>query len=224
MSKRFLLVVAICILGLIGIFVIARPKANAPGGSGGTPSNHVEGQGTKGVTLVEYGDFECPICYAYYPTLKQLQVQFASEIYFQFRNLPLFQIHQNAFAGARAVEAASLQGKFWEMHDMLYDNQDPNGQSGWVASSDPLNKFFVGFAQQLGLDTTKFKQDYASSQVNDTINADLAAFDKTGQQRATPSFFLDGKFISNSLVADSNGPSLAKFTALINAEIAAKNK
>ena len=226
MSKRFILVVVVCILALIGIFVIAKPKANAPSSSNSNaqPSNHVEGQGSKHVTLVEYGDYECPICFEYYPTVKQVQAQFNSEIYFQFRNLPLFQIHQNAFAGARAAEAASLQGKFWQMHDTLYNNQDPNGQSGWVASSDPLDNYFVTFAQQIGLNVTQFKQDYASSQVNDTINADLAAFNKTGQSEATPTFFLDGKYISNASLVDSNGPSVAKFAAIINAEIATKNK
>jgi protein-disulfide isomerase len=223
MSKRFLLVIVICVIALIGIFVVTKPKANAPS-SNAQPSSHIEGKGAKNVTLVEYGDYECPICYAYYPVLKQLETQFANDIYFQFRNLPLFQIHKNAFAGARAAEAASLQNKFWEMHDLLYENQDPNGQSGWVVSPNPLDGYFASFAQQLGLNVTKFKQDYASSQVNDTINADLGAFNKTGQQEATPTFFLDGKYVSNGNVADNSGPSLSKFSAVIKAEIALKSK
>jgi len=222
MSKKFILVVAICILGLIAIFTLTRPKANAPSSSNSNaqPSNHVEGEGTAGVTLVEYGDYECPICEAYYPVVKAVQAEYNDQIHFQFRNLPLFQIHQNAFAAARAAEAASLQNKFWEMHDMLYEQA--NWQV-WTNSSTPVT-YFNNYAQQLGLDVNKFKQDYASGQVNDTINADLAAFNKTGQQEATPTFFLDGKYVSNGLLATNTGPSIDMFNSVIKAEISAKNK
>jgi len=217
MSKRFLLIVAICVIGLIAIFIFTKPKSNTPSGSsGGQASNHVEGTSPKGVTLVEYGDYQCPVCEAYYATVKQVAAQFSTQIVFQFRNLPLFQIHQNAFAGARAAEAASLQGKFWEMHDMLYEQQN-----SWSVSSTPIS-FFDAYAQQLGLNKSQFDADYSSSKVNDTINADLAAFNKTGQQEATPTFFLDGKFVDNNNLVDKTGPSVAKFASVINAELASK--
>jgi len=226
MSKRFLLIIAICVLALIGVFALSKPKSDTPSTTNSSvgPSNHVTGKGNKKVTLVEYGDFQCPVCLGFYPTVKQVKAQFADDIYFQFRNLPLFQIHKNAFAASRAAEAAGLQNKFWEMHDALYENQDPNGQSGWVTTAKPLDTYFVNFAQQLGLDINKFKKDYASSQVNDVINADLAAFKKTGREEGTPTFFLNGKYISNEQLSDKNRPSLAKFSAIIKAEIAAKNK
>lgn len=216
MDKRFwgiLLVIAVIVVGAIWV---SDRKAAAPT-SNTQPTHHVEGQSKSGVTLIEYGDYECPICGEYYPTVKQVVAQYSSQIYFQFRNLPLTSIHPNAFAGARAAEAAAMLGKFWQMHDLLYENQN-----AWSQSSDP-QPYFNSYAQQLGLNVTNFKQDMASDQVNNLINADLAAFAKTGQQEATPTFFLDGKYISNSELIDNNSqPSVQKFANVLNAEIASK--
>jgi len=223
MSKRFLLILVGIVLGLGLLFwFTSGDKAGAPTTSNTQPTNHVEGQGKTGVTLIEYGDYQCPVCYSYYPVLKEVANKFSQDIFFQFRNLPLTQIHQNAFASARAAEAADKQDKFWEMHGMLYENQDPQGQSGWVASKDPLS-YFTQFAQQIGLNVDQFKQDYSSAEVNALINADLAEFNKTGQQLSTPSFFIDGKHVDNSQLVDSNGPSVDKFTEVINTAIKDKN-
>ena len=222
MDKRLLGILALIAAVFIGIAVFSgHSKSNGSGssGSGTQPTNHVEGGGSSGVTLMEYGDYECPICEMYYLPLKQVQAKYNDTIYFQFRNLPLVQIHPNAFAGARAAEAAALQNKFWQMHDALYDNQ-----STWASSNNPTN-YFNQYAQGLGLNLTKFKQDYSSSQVNNLINADLAAFNKTGQDEGTPTFFLDGKYIANTELVDANGqPSVDKFSKVIDAEIASKTK
>jgi protein-disulfide isomerase len=171
------------------------------------------------VTLVEYGDYECPVCEVYYLPLKQATAQLSNDIHFQFSNLPLTAIHPNAFAAARAAEAAGMQNKYWEMHDKLYDNQ-----SAWASSQAP-QPIFEDYAKQIGLDTNKFKQDYASSQVNDSINADLNAFSKTGHTMATPTFFLDGQYVSNSELIDSTTgtPSSDKIVKLLQAEIAKKS-
>jgi protein-disulfide isomerase len=176
--------------------------------------------------LLEYGDFECPICYAYYQPVKQVTAQYNDQIQFQFKNLPLTQLHKNAFSAARAAEAAGMQGKYWEMHDKLYETQDPTGQGGWVVSNNPLNDYFVTYASGIGLDIAKFKADYGSQKVNDTINADLADFNKTGLDMATPTFFLNGAYVPNEKLTDpSTGqPSVEKFSAVINAEIAKQSK
>ncbi len=221
MSKNFLAVLAAIVVIFAGIFIFGGNKSNTKNNSSGSAAqatNHIEGQGKKGVTLIEYGDYQCPVCEAYYPTVKQVAAKYNADIYFQFRNLPLSQVHPNAFAAARAAESASLQNKFWQMHDILYDQQ-----STWADSSNPY-PLFQSFAQQLGLDINKFKQDYQSSAVNNVINADLDAFSKTGQQEATPTFFINGKFVQNTDLADSNGPSVAKFSQVIDAAIAAKAK
>ena len=228
MDKRFLTILGAVAIIFIGIFVFSQhsSKSSGSGASSNTqPTNHVQGQGSTGVKLQEYGDYECPICAIYNPAVDQVEQQFSEQITYQFSNLPLTSIHKNAFAAARAAEAAGLQGKYFDMHNLLYQNQDPNGQSGWVASDNPLS-FFTSFAQRIGLNVNQFKTDYASDKVNSSINADLAAFAKTGKEQATPTFFLDGKYLPNTQLADpSTGqPSAAKFAQVINAEIAAKNK
>jgi protein-disulfide isomerase len=216
MSKQFLAVIIAVILVFVGIFVFGQKSPNSTSSSNGTLSQHIEGLGQDHVTLVEYGDFECPYCGQYYSIVKQVVAEYNNQITFQFRNFPLTSLHPNAFAGARAAEAAALQGKYWQMHDLLYEqNQayyDSNETlSNWVGASNPQT-FFDQDATQLGLNLTKFNQDYASNQVNGTINADMAEGNKLGIN-ATPTFFLDGKKISV-------GESAAQFQSLINAAIA----
>ncbi len=137
-----------------------------------------------------------------------MAAEFNDQIKFQFRNFPLVSIHPNAFAGARAAEAGALQNKFWEMHDLLYENQ-----SQWSAASDPT-PYFTQYAKQLGLNAAQFQTDFASSKVNDLVNADLAEGNKLGVS-ATPTFYLDGKKvdIANDITA---------FEKLIKDEIAKK--
>jgi protein-disulfide isomerase len=224
MDKRFLGILG----GIIVIFIIIFAVTSGGGSSGGTKNSnggtqathHVEGQGQKNVTLVEYGDYQCPICEAYYLPLKQAVSQNSTDIFFQFRNLPLSSIHPNAFAAARAAEAASLQGKFWQMHDKLYDNQND-----WAESANPQTSF-NSYAQQIGLNLDQFKSDFASAKVNDVIRADQAAFSKTGQEQATPTFFIDGHYLPNSQLVDSQtgAPTPDKISAAIKAEIDAKAK
>lgn len=224
MDRRFMGILVGLVVIFIAIFAFTKNSGNNNSGSStknnqAQVTNHVLGQGQKGVTLVEYGDYECPVCEVYYLPLKQAVVQLSSDIRFQFSNLPLTSIHPNAFAAARAAEAAGLQNKYWEMHDKLYDNQN-----NWASSQAPQS-IFEDYARQIGLDINKFKQDYASSQVNDAINADLNAFSKTKQTMATPTFFLDGKYVPNSELIDASTgtPSSDKIVKLLQAEIAKKS-
>ncbi len=218
MSKQFLAIIAIIIVVLGGVFAFTnKDSGSSTSGSNAKPTSHVQGSTSSGVKFVEYGDYQCPYCSAYYPYVKQAVEAYKDKIQFQFSNLPLTSLHKNAFASARAAEAAALQGKFWEMHDKLYETQDTNGATGWTASSSPLDQYFVNYAKELGLDTTKFKTDYASSAVNDAINADLAAFKKTGAEQSTPAFFIDGKQINP-------GYSVEEFTKAFDAAIKAKAK
>lgn len=220
MDKRFLAILAALVVIFGGIFIFSQNSSNKSSTSSAQPSNHVIGDGAKSVTLIEYGDFQCSACKAYETVLKQVRTAYAKDIYFQFRNLPLVSIHPNAFPAARAAEAASLQDKFWEMHDTLYENQDSTGQAGWVASKNALDDYYVKFAQQIGLNLTQFRQDYASSKANGAINADLAAFGKTGKQMSTPTFFLNGTYLDTSKLTDQNNrPLFEKFKAVLDAEI-----
>jgi protein-disulfide isomerase len=212
MDKRFMGILAAVVVVLGAIFIVTNHsnKSNdASTSNSNQPTHHVEGKGADGITLLEYGDYECPYCGEYYPIVKQIATLYNQDIYFQFRNLPLTEIHPNAFAGARAAEAASLQGQFWQMHDVLYQNQDQ-----WVPATNP-ETYFVQYAQQLGLNIATFKTDYASNQVDDSITADMDAFNATGAEEATPTFFLDNTQISPQ-------ESVASFEQYINAAILKK--
>jgi len=219
MSKQFWAVIVLVVLVFVGIFALNGSSKNNNSTNGSTAaSENIEGQGKDGVTLVEYGDFQCPYCGQYYSVVKQVQAQYNTQMTFQFRNFPLVSLHPNAFAGARAAEAAAQQGQFWAMHDLLYEeNQayyDSNGaESTWIGATDPLTEFDQ-YAEQLGLNLAKFNQDYNSDQVDNIINADMAAGNKL-KVDATPTFFLDGKQISV-------GESAQEFDKLINAAIASK--
>ena len=219
MSKQFIAILAAIVIIFIGIFAISNHKSgNGNSSNTNTLTQHLEGTGQDGILLVEYGDYQCPYCGEYYATVKQIASEYNQQIKFQFRNFPLVNVHQNAFAGARAAEAAAMQNKFWQMHDLLYDQNvayyNSNQQlSTWISASDPLTVFDQD-AQSLDLNVSKFNTDYASNTVNNLINADENEGTKLGVD-ATPTFFLDGK-------KEQPNNSVSAFESLINAEIAKK--
>lgn len=214
MSKQFLGVIAAIILVFVGIMMFGSGKSDAPGKSSNSKvlTQHVIGEGKAGVTLIEYGDFQCQFCKDYHLTVKAVKAEYKERIHFQFRNYPLTNKHPNAFAAARAAEAADLQGKFWEMHDVLYDAT--NWQT-WTSSADPT-PLFKQYAKQLGLDIAKFEADFGSKKVNDRINADLAEGRRL-KVSGTPSFFLDGKKVEI-------GNDITAFEKVIDEAIAKKAK
>ncbi len=192
MTKQFWAVIVVVVLIFVGFFAFSgkSSKTTSKSNNSSKLSQHVIGNSPTGVTLVEYGDYQCPYCEQYFQTVKQVQAAFINKVKFQFRNFPIVNAHPNAFAAARAAEAASLQNKFWEMHDALYTNA--NWQV-WTEASDPT-PYFNQYAKQLGLNITQFKSDFASSRVNDVINADAAEGTRLGVE-GTPTFFLNGKKI-----------------------------
>ncbi len=155
-----------------------------------TQSDHVRGNLSGTVTLVEFGDIQCPACGAYEPIVRQVTADNASSLKVVFKHFPLTQIHQNALLAAKASEAASNQGKFWEMHDIMYDNQNEWSES--LSARD----FIMNYAQKIGLDMNKFKTDLDSSAVADKIMADYKEGVALGVQ-GTPTFFVNGKKIDN---------------------------
>lgn len=148
------------------------------------------------VTVTEFLDYQCPGCHAYYQGLtKQIEQDYAGRITFVTRNYPL-QMHPLAQPAARAAEAAGLQGKYKEMYHALYDNYQ-----SWAIAADGKNVSddqakataqFDNYAQQIGLDLTKFHQDIASPAVQSKIDADIADGNKAGVQ-GTPTIFINGK-------------------------------
>ena len=138
------------------------------------------------VTLEEFGDYQCPPCGALHPTLKKLKQEFGVNLNFVFRNLPLSIIHKNALAAAQAAEAARVQDRFWEMHDLLYENQDL-----WKDDINP-RAIFIKFAGDLGLDTARFVRDLDDQQVLMRIEADKEAAASLGIN-GTPTILIDGR-------------------------------
>lgn len=101
--------------------------------------DHIQGNKNAPITLVEYGDFECPYCGMAHPIIKRLQKHFGNQLSFVFRNFPLSEIHPHAEAAAEAAEYAGSNGQFWEMHDLLYENQDRFGMPLFLELADALN-------------------------------------------------------------------------------------
>jgi protein-disulfide isomerase len=211
-SNRFFIILLVVIAVIFGVFFVTKNDKSDNGQTSGSAqaSNHTDGAGTSGVTLIEYGDFQCPACKAYYPVVKEIKQKYGDKITFQFRNFPL-NSHVNARQAHRAAEAAAAQGKFWEMHDLLYENQD-----AWASEADPTN-VFVGLANALKLDIEKFNTDLRSSAVNDIINADIAEGNKV-PATATPTFVLNGTKL------DPNPTSIEEFMAKIDEAIASKSQ
>lgn len=209
MDKRFV-VTLLVILGLfVGYFYMTKKDTTqTEGGSTSQTSNHTVGAGTKKVTLVEYGDFQCPVCSDYYAILKEVKNKYGDDITFQFRHFPLDSIHPNARAASRAAEAAGNQGKFFEMHDLLFQNQQI-----WSSSSN-ARELFGSYAQQIKLDMTRFDADYIDEKTNDVINADLDA-GKALDVAGTPAFILNGR-----LLEDNERRSFDELVKSIDAEIA----
>ena len=135
--------------------------------------------------MIEYGDFQCPACASYFPLLKQLEQEYGDQLEIAYRHFPLRAIHANAQIAAQAAEAASLQGKFWEMHDMLYVNQQQ-----WASERNPEEKF-IELASRLELDKERFRSDMNSDMLKTKVNTDYDSGELSGVQ-GTPSFFLQG--------------------------------
>ena len=142
--------------------------------------DHPFGPANAPLILIEYGDYQCPSCGRAYSVIQHLQKTLKDDLRFVFRNFPLAVQHPFAMAAAQAAEAAGLQGKFWEMHDMLYENQD---------ALDPEGLF--EYASALRLDLEKFTRDMASPEVEERIAHDLYGGARSGVN-GTPGFFING--------------------------------
>jgi len=195
MDKRFGIILGIIIAVFAGYFIFASGDSGTDEVSA-SPTNHTLGSGP--VQLVEYGDFECPACGQFYPILKEVKEKAGDKFTFQFKHFPLESIHLNARSAGRAAEAASKQGKFFEMHDLIYQ-----GQNSWRGSNDAV-RVFEGYATQIGLNIEQYKADFSSEETNASINADVAEGKEKGVN-STPTFYLNGVKLDNNSVrtADS---------------------
>jgi protein-disulfide isomerase len=141
--------------------------------------DHVRGAGDH--LIVEYGDYECPYSRMAYREIERLERRLGGRVRFAFRHFPLVDIHPNALAAAAAAEAAALQGKFWEMTDLLYHNQAALGP-----------KDLGRYAAQLGLDLARFESDRESALVEARVRRDVADGEASGEVLGTPTLYIDG--------------------------------
>ena len=191
----WIIVIAVLIGGLWGL-VMAVNNAPAPepleitGLPEVTSEDFAKGATESAkVTLIEYGDFQCPACGAYFPVVKQLSEELKNDLRVVYRNMPLTNIHPFAMITAQAAYAAGRQGKFWEMHDLLFENQ-----SEWTTSN--AREKILQYAESLKLDIDKFKEDLDSDEAKDFVNKQREEALSIGLN-STPSFFLNGKYIQN---------------------------
>ena len=189
----FVLIGGVCaIIG--GMIWAARRSQGAPEISAAAldelkVDGHFSGNPAAKATLVEFSDFQCPACGAYYPLLKRLRSEFSSELAFVYVHFPLAQ-HVHAVIAARAAEAAGSQGKFLEMHDMLFERQ-----AEWGGAQDPAS-LFASYAEELHLDKAKFAADLAAEDGLKKILQNQAKGLGFGIN-STPTFFLNGKRLTN---------------------------
>lgn len=151
-------------------------------------AEHIKGNVDSGLMLIEYSDFQCPACAQTYPIVKQMIEQYGDQFAVEYRHFPLRQIHPNAQIAAQAAEAAGIQGKFWEMHDMLFEQRDE-----WTESFNP-KRYFTNYAEKIGINPDRFVHDLESSDVKDRVNGD---YDEAMGLNlpGTPSFVLNGERI-----------------------------
>ncbi len=197
--KRYLPVAIIlaAFLGTLGAAALLYHFRQSPavpatlaGGKPGAEPPHIRGPGNAPVALEEFGDFECLPCFLLWPAMKNIEKDYATKVSVTFRQHPLAQ-HRHALAAARAAEAAGLQGRFWEMHDMLYLRR-----SNWIRADD-VRAFFGTCASELGLDLDRFSRDMDGAVVARRIAADEERAASLGIDR-TPVVFINGKRIEFS--------------------------
>lgn len=221
MNKTSWIIFTIITVGILALLVLAPgdtrldvskvdtnaiQKANSQDGN---IADHISGKVGSEVTLIEYGDYQCPPCGNIYPVVKSISEKYKDQLQTVFRNFPITDAHPNAKAAAGSAEAAGIQGKFWEMHNKIYETQ-----ADWSdLSITERTTFFAKLASDLGLNMKKFNADLATSAINDKINYDSAIGKKAGVD-ATPTFFLNGVKLSTTAYGDET-----KFNATIEAAL-----
>jgi protein-disulfide isomerase len=162
--------------------------------------DHIQGPATAAVTLVEYGDYECPYCGQAYLLLAKLLPKLGDDVRLVFRNFPLTQMHPNAEHAAEAAEAAGAQGRFWEMHDMLYEHQDALGDDALLSN-----------AGDIGLDVDRFGREFSQRKYLERIREDFQSGIRSGVN-GTPTFFINGQRHDGELDLESLKDAMSMVT------------
>lgn len=199
-TKNIITALIVSFVALVGIAMLLFRQGEVVDQAPPVPADvvgearYVKGEGD--ITIVEFSDFQCPACKAARLVVDQILESYEGQVRFIYRHYPLISIHANAEEAARAAEAAHMQGKFFEYHDMLFDKQD-----SWSSERNP-EAIFVEYARDLGLDTDQFSEDYQSSEVRDVVQNDLVMASSLKLQ-GTPTFFLNGVQVETQELSSS---------------------
>jgi len=202
MNKNTIIISIVSVLGtfvlLFGVYkLVNQPvQTDFPQVKQLKANDHIKWSPDKKNILVEYSDLQCPACKNAHNILKTIEAsgsadfEITKKVTFVYRHFPLSQIHNKANVAAYAAEAAGKQDKFWEMADLLFDNQQT-----WKESNNPQQEDFVNYAKELKLDLEKFKKDIDSSEVKNKVAEDLKEAGQMGIN-STPTFFLNGQKVN----------------------------
>ena len=194
-----------------------RPAAGTENSANPQPSvthnleaggGHLRGPENARLTLVEFGDYQCPSCRAYHPLVQELLSRYPKDVRLEFHHYPLISIHPNSMAASLAVEAAGEQGKYWEMHDLVFERQEQ-----WAKNPKP-EPDFLAIAHQIGLDPNKFMQSMRSPAVQDRVLKDVVRA-RDANVEVVPTFFIDGQMIDLP-------PSISEFVKVIDGRLQQK--
>lgn len=150
------------------------------------PEDHFQGSLKAPVQLMEYADYQCPYCGQAYYVIKDIQKRLGDKLVFIFRNFPIPELHPYAISAAIAAEVAAEQGKFWEMHDIIFKNQ-----------KHLQDDFLFDYARQIGLDMPRFETGIKDKRYFEKVRKDFDSGVKNGVQ-GTPAFFVNGRFYSGN--------------------------
>lgn len=196
---------------------VASPAQSSPvasnvtsTGTAGAQPAHVRGPAEAPVTIEEFADFQCPPCANLHPQMKRIEAEYGSRLRVVFRHAPL-PMHQHADEAALAAEAAGMQGRFWQMHDLLFERQ-----SAWKDEPDVIS-LFTTYASTLGLDAEKFKADMLSMQATSRVAADLAR-GRSLNVNGTPTLFINGREVATEAFIPNVNGLRAQIDALLAAE------
>lgn len=210
MSKKTWIIFGIIVVAFIGGMLVFSEsnKINLDGidlgkiipasDQNGNTEEHVKGSADSKVVLVEYGDYQCAGCASVYKRINSIAEDYKNELAVVFRNYTI-NSHQNALSAAAAAESANLQGKFWEMHNLIYDNQTEWSNAGVTERND----LYLSYAKQLGLDETKFTEGMKDTSVRKKIEFDKSVAKAAGLD-STPYFILNGEKIDYETWSDDD--------------------
>jgi protein-disulfide isomerase len=191
LKPLIIIVLAVAVAGGAAVYfsrqpdVAATPTATSPTLKN-TGGGHFRGPETAKVTLVEFGDYQCPSCKAFHPLVQETLARYPEQVRLEFHHYPLVSIHPNAMAASLAAEAAGDQGKYWEMHDLLFETQEQ-----WARSPNP-EPDLLALASRIGLDQNAFMQAMRSPQLQDRVLQDVVRA-REGNVEAVPTFFINGQ-------------------------------